>query len=64
MLKTMIVHTLFAALGVGLAAASGAVADFVVYVRTAARFFSVRRKTSGNLPDKEGGHEDVAATQR
>ena len=34
MLKTMIVHTLFAALGVGLAAASGAVADFVVTLET------------------------------
>ncbi|MGF7211701.1 hypothetical protein GGE65_006323 [Skermanella aerolata] len=29
-----------------------------------ARFFSVRRETSGNLPDEEGGHEDAAATQR
>jgi hypothetical protein len=24
-----------------------------------ARFFSVRQETSGNLPDKEGGHEDA-----
>jgi hypothetical protein len=64
MLKTMIVHTLFAAVWVSLAAASSAVADFVFYVRAAARFFSVRRETSGNLPDEEGGHEDAAATQR
>jgi hypothetical protein len=62
MLKTMIVHTLFVAVQVGLAAASGAVADFVVYVRAAACFFSVRRETSGNLSDKEDGHEDAAAT--
>jgi hypothetical protein len=34
------------------------------YVRAAARFFSVRRETSGNVPDKEGGHQDAVATQR
>ena len=83
MLKTMILHTLFAALGIGwrcLRRGGGlrgytrkpheALAQVFLPQNTrasldligTARFFSVRRETSGNLPGKEDGHEDAAAT--